>query len=488
MASDHRPVEAEFASGVAEVDPAKLWARRGIPRSTKGTPLGPVPNPKFEECVAAVAEAIAGLPEQAVAEGDLDRLIETVKGACETHEVERGRRTKAAATTEIHRLRAWAAVAAELYAEKGRAGGDRRVWHLTARHGPLAPLLVWMPQLGKPHTDWSAVASLLRGWADRMSAAVREENRRQRQAVFFRQYADAAAQWGEMMNRTGRAERKAVDRLVVKERIPIVPEAPEEGHLSFTDGRTRMEVALRLEQTGAAGRESAGLRVTIGEVSVCAGRVSLSAKGEMSVEGDGYPPRKVLIPGRGRASTVNHIVGLCQAAAVEVETAGVVEQPRTTTDPAEVSRGLAEWAAETSAPAFSQGPPFSKYEQWLDRAGIPVAGETERREAAGLLLRPLERAEFDRHLNKKAGMAAGLDGCTWELLQKLPPEAKDRVFAVLKNLMLHGYDHDTRQWRLGVWLKRAWTSPIPKSKFDGTTDRLRGISVTPAIARLLGKI
>eukprot|EP00660_Eupelagonema_oceanica_P001523 gene1523-675_t len=85
-------------------------------------------------------------------------------------------------------------------------------------------------------------------------------------------------------------------------------------------------------------------------------------------------------------------------------------------------------------------------------------------------------------------MAAGLDGCTWELLQALPDEAKDRVYLVLRNLMLRGYDPATRRWRLGDWIKRAWTSPIPKSKFDGSTDRLRGISVTPAVARLLGKI
>eukprot|EP00665_Eupelagonemidae_sp_cell47_P013341 gene13341-biopygen529 len=41
---------------------------------------------------------------------------------------------------------------------------------------------------------------------------------------------------------------------------------------------------------------------------------------------------------------------------------------------------------------------------------------------------------------------------------------------------------------MSKWMRWAWTSPIPKYPFDGTTERCRGISVTPALARLLGKI
>eukprot|EP00660_Eupelagonema_oceanica_P000853 gene853-15523_t len=161
---------------------------------------------------------------------------------------------------------------------------------------------------------------------------------------------------------------------------------------------------------------------------------------------------------------------------------------RTTTDPTEVLAALEQWASATSQPAFPAGPPAAEYEEWLERAQIPVADEHARRRATAILLRPLERAEFDKYMNKRAGMAAGLDGCSWEILQHLSEPAKDRVFLTLRNLLLHGYDSSEREWRIGKWIKRAWTSPIPKSKYDGTTERLRGISVTPAVARLLGKI
>eukprot|EP00665_Eupelagonemidae_sp_cell47_P011007 gene11007-biopygen9401 len=104
---------------------------------------------------------------------------------------------------------------------------------------------------------------------------------------------------------------------------------------------------------------------------------------------------------------------------------------RTTTDPTEVKEALEKWAEVTATPAFpgsGEGTPASlkdsrrMYEQWLDRAKIPIASASSAAKAEQLLSRPIERLEFDKHLNKKAGMAAGTDGCTWELLQKLRPE------------------------------------------------------------------
>eukprot|EP00662_Eupelagonemidae_sp_cell21_P058346 gene58346-biopygen18669 len=86
-------------------------------------------------------------------------------------------------------------------------------------------------------------------------------------------------------------------------------------------------------------------------------------------------------------------------------------------------------------------------------------------------------------------MAAGLDMCPWDMMQDLDEESKDKLFRTLQAMMLRGYDPVTQTWPdLTHWVRDAWTSPIPKSKFDGTVDRLRGISVTPAPARLLGKM
>jgi hypothetical protein len=117
------------------------------------------------------------------------------------------------------------------------------------------------------------------------------------------------------------------------------------------------------------------------------------------------------------------------------------------------------------------------------------ANAAARAQAKATLMRPLEPEEFYRHLNKRAGMAAGLDGMTWDILQHLPDESKKKIFACLRNFLDKGYDHLQKQWtRFPKWFGRAWTSPIPKNDFDFTTARCRGITVTPAIGRLLGKI
>ena len=105
-------------------------------------------------------------------------------------------------------------------------------------------------------------------------------------------------------------------------------------------------------------------------------------------------------------------------------------------------------------------------------------------------MRPLERAEFDKVLNKRAGMAAGLDGCTWEVLQQLPTAAKDKLFLVLRSMFQPDRnDPVSKKWKdFPKWFGNAWTSAIPKTGHDGTTARCRGITVTPALGRLLGKI
>eukprot|EP00662_Eupelagonemidae_sp_cell21_P047555 gene47555-31537_t len=46
--------------------------------------------------------------------------------------------------------------------------------------------------------------------------------------------------------------------------------------------------------------------------------------------------------------------------------------------------------------------PVAEYEEWLNRAGIPVADKAQRDKAEAELCRPMERWEFDKHLNKRA--------------------------------------------------------------------------------------
>ena len=155
-----------------------------------------------------------------------------------------------------------------------------------------------------------------------------------------------------------------------------------------------------------------------------------------------------------------------------------------------------KWAAASAQPAYSvpvEGAPQDlsearqEYEKWMDRAGIPVASEDARARAAARLLAPLRREEFDRHLNKRAGMAAGLDGTTWGLLQALSDDSKQRVFLTMQNFMKEGYDPAHGEWtNFPEWFRTSWQSVVPKRNCDGTLARHRGISVTPALGRLLG--
>eukprot|EP00664_Eupelagonemidae_sp_cell27_P010339 gene10339-5777_t len=125
----------------------------------------------------------------------------------------------------------------------------------------------------------------------------------------------------------------------------------------------------------------------------------------------------------------------------------------------------------------------------MDAAGIPVVQGEQRSEAFRRLTAPLRREEFDKHLRKRAGMAAGLDGCTWDLLQALAPESQDRIFETMKAFLAKGYDEESSAWlNFPQWFRTSWQSVVPKKDPDGTLARCRGISVTPALCRLLGKI
>ncbi len=170
--------------------------------------------------------------------------------------------------------------------------------------------------------------------------------------------------------------------------------------------------------------------------------------------------------------------------------AKVVVQGEVLTDPINVQRELDSWA-QVSAHCVYTPPQFAaalhEYDTWLDRANIhPPHNQA----AIDRLLRPLERWELDKQLNKKAGMAAGDDLLTWELLQDLEPPARQALF----DAYAHFWDSNRRgsqpdhNWHYPDALKHAWCSPIPKTGYIGQTDRLRPISVTPAPARCYNKI
>eukprot|EP00660_Eupelagonema_oceanica_P019093 gene19093-biopygen18264 len=125
----------------------------------------------------------------------------------------------------------------------------------------------------------------------------------------------------------------------------------------------------------------------------------------------------------------------------------------------------------------------------MDIAGIPKVDEDVRAAAAEELCSPIEWEEFNKHLRKRAGMAAGLDHCTWEVLQTLPEDVRKRIWRIMRLFLSDGLNPDGDGWcNFPQSSRDSWQSPIPKSGFNGTIDKCSGISMTPAIDRLLGKI
>jgi hypothetical protein len=160
------------------------------------------------------------------------------------------------------------------------------------------------------------------------------------------------------------------------------------------------------------------------------------------------------------------------------------------TNPKTVKDELEKWARVSASEAHSaeQMPAAqSAYDRWLDRANIhPVKNQA----AIDRLLRPLEPWELDRQLNKKAGMAAGDDLLTWELLQDADPAARQNLYHAFATHWDRGRrgTSGANAWRYPDSLKHAWTSPIPKTGYAGGTELLRPISITNALARLYNKM
>ena len=82
----------------------------------------------------------------------------------------------------------------------------------------------------------------------------------------------------------------------------------------------------------------------------------------------------------------------------------------------------------------------ARYTSWMDMASIPKADSEAKEAAHSSLCEPITLCEFKKHLHKKAGMPAGLDGCTWELLQALPEPAILRVFETMRSFLMEGLD------------------------------------------------
>ena len=96
---------------------------------------------------------------------------------------------------------------------------------------------------------------MLRGWADKMEAAVRAERHRVSQSEFFRRHMDQAWHWAVMAERLGRPPPAPVDRVVVKERTPVVPAVSPPPEIVLPGG----------------GRETRRVGVTEGQLTLQAG-------------------------------------------------------------------------------------------------------------------------------------------------------------------------------------------------------------------------
>eukprot|EP00662_Eupelagonemidae_sp_cell21_P057395 gene57395-biopygen88786 len=551
MRSDHDPVEADFAVDVPVEYVDQMVSREAPPRFKKGED-----NVKFHEMMRDVAAAIRLVPSTHVRRGEVDPIMDVQEAAINKHRKPRGRRPRPAAQTEIRRLRSWALVTEAL--EHAKRRGLRQEANVLARPGgPLQPLYNWLPIVKGSTMSWGEITTLLRGWADRMSADIAAFDKRTRSAEFFRKHMDSAWHWAGIAVRLGRPSPRAMDKVVVVEEHSLEAiQAPEIGFMNMPNGASasfklrgdalifgigtpvvlakqvnlsgsgsfclpdlglkfqirpedcdRVLPQLRYlcalagisEQTDPSAEApnegllfaDAGSGVTVrcrveqGQLGivrfppeVVVKKVIANADGSISLPDTGH---QLQIPPSDRFTLLPVLRHLCAAGGADLEMPKCIQVRRTVTDPVKVKEEFEKWAAETQKEAFqpnAQGKPSSLdearglYRSWLERADMPVADDALRASAKDVLLRPLERAEFDRHINKRAGMAAGLDGCSWEILQHLPDDCKDRLFTTLRNFFRLGYSEEERVWKhFPNWFGRAWTSPIPKSGFDHTTNR-----------------
>eukprot|EP00662_Eupelagonemidae_sp_cell21_P012137 gene12137-biopygen76423 len=484
MKSDHLPVFSKFEIDFPLVSDGDRVQRQGAPRrvNSKGET-----NPKWDACMNAIKENIEAIPEDVVRSGKgLGPFIDAMHTAICDNAVAKGGRKRATAATEVRRMRGWALVAEELDAEVASPMGAFRIQRLLHEgNSVLQQLLRWLPHLRCGRIDWAALATMLRGWADKMEAGVRLADHRQRQHEFFNRHLDTAWHWAGFAARRGIPLPQSLDRLVEVDTQDLTEVDPAE--IDFVDELTQEKCVFQ--------HNDSRMLLKIGSHQGIVRAVDCSAEGCLVVKiancsGPNNEQRHAILPPwEGRSRTVSCVRAQCKATLTVGKFPDQVERRKTTTEPDRVKQIAREWAAGSDSAAHPGGVPFAEYEEWLDRAGIPVADEAQLAKAERELCRPLERWEFDKHLNKRAGMAAGLDMCTWEILQRLDTGSKNKLFHTLQSMMLHGYDSESQSWpELSHWMRDAWTSPIPKQKSDGTMDRFRGISVTPALARLLGKI
>jgi hypothetical protein len=318
-----------------------------------------------------------------------------------------------------------------------------------------------------------------------------------------------------MASRLGKPVPQAMDKVVVVERHSLAAVEAEE--VKFTTAGDNVEASFKMSWLSAEGQLLLRLRKNprvvrrgmqpdaVGPAFAEEDRVVVvdwlqaTADGVVQLPNAGINLR---IPAEDRMDLLPKLRFLCQEGTARLEMPDDIVLRKTVTDPDQVKEQFTKWVDATAHSAFGpnhEGKPESVdeasqwYTTWMERARIPRASPETRALAVHMLMRPLERREFDKHINKRAGMAAGLDGCTWEMLQHLPDtaenDAKSRIFVTLRSFYAKGYDKDTHTWpRFPKWFGDAWTSPIPKARFDYTTDRCRGITVTPALGRLLCKI
>eukprot|EP00660_Eupelagonema_oceanica_P018271 gene18271-biopygen38785 len=536
MHSDHALIETtvEMPAPVRQVD--AFASRSGIPRKVADKDK-PEALAKFEACRDEFSEAILSVDKGLLAADAgiyLNELIDAGARCLQRHEKPRpALRSRDSIRTEIHRLRSWALVADALHDETLRGPQGARRGGSETRGG----------------IEESFRHAL---YAARLSEALLDHERRCRRSRFYDRHADVSWHWANMSARLGRPAPQAVDRVAIKVKTPLVSEPDmRDSPLAFTDAWSRGENRLHRDSDGHLWVSDSCHEFQVESVKMeTPSRLVFPLSQPLGPWAPWRLQFGWNIAVEDRPRVLGHAKSLCEAAGVQHAIQDFSESRAMLTDPGGVrannprQRGgggfsksppplpvrggvacspcgflevrihgfgltgrltyerriaaravFKKWAAVTSVPAYSNpshpddpsdiGEARQLYEQWLDHARIPHADPGQSAEGE-LLLRDLTREEFDRQLKKHAGMAAGLDGCTWELLQSLSPDALDCIFNALREFLNQGSRNDWQNFP--TWLRTSWMSPIPKGNFDHTADRYRGISVTPAIGRLFGKI
>eukprot|EP00662_Eupelagonemidae_sp_cell21_P057775 gene57775-biopygen116231 len=494
MHSDHVPIECNWDDRMPRIETAKLRGRLRPPR--RG-------SEKYKQCVDSVSDFIVQFRDQPSASdssstgsssesstesgmGDIDALLNGFESRIKPFSSKAKPMLYQTTLQMGDKLRGWALVAAELADEMMQAGRADSFSQL-CRSPTLEPLLQWSPLLRDrdPSTlPWRRIAHTLHQWTTQLDSNMRTRAFRERRRELYQHYADPQFVWKFASARMGRPPPQPVAIAIVDEHADLPP--PSGDSFAFRDITTDTVCTIAIDQ------EQLRFRTPTADLGIIQGLRALP-RCQIGILG---PDVTCQYSNEVEPALYANLRDMARRMRVEHNIPSRTTKKKLISTAAQLKQELFNWMAHSATPAFpgplESSPPYldnacMRFRAWMDAARIRHLPELVHYRAAELA-QPPSNVEILAHLRKSAGMAAGDDLCSWHILQDIDDAAKCALCDIIRAFWVDKYDSTKEIWDFPERLRRAWTSPIPKANYAGEVSRLRPISVTPALGRLISKV